>query len=71
MRGAVTRHRPLAGARRSLSFVLRGRPHQVGLVLAGRQMTTAVLRARYPRDTEDEAVAASAAPSGAASPPTR
>ncbi|MER6113872.1 MobF family relaxase [Streptomyces hirsutus] len=69
MRGAFKRHHLLAEARRYLSYVLRGRPHQVGLdeqivqtVVddytrpAGRRMMTADLRALYPRDTEDQAV---------------
>ncbi|WP_237407773.1 MobF family relaxase [Streptomyces sp. M2CJ-2] len=69
MRGAFKRHHLLAEARRHLSYVLRGRPHQVGLdeqivqtVIddytrpAGRRMMTADLRALYPRDTEDQAV---------------
>lgn len=60
----------LAEARRHLSYVLRGRPHQAGLddqivqavvddytrpVGRGLKMT-ADLRALYPRDTEDQAV---------------
>ncbi|WP_432043500.1 MobF family relaxase [Streptomyces cadmiisoli] len=70
MRGAFKRHHLLAEARRHLSYVLRGRPHQVGLddqiVQAvvddytrplGRGLKmTADLRALYPRDTEDQAV---------------
>ncbi|MFJ2565750.1 MobF family relaxase [Streptomyces sp. NPDC087568] len=69
MRGAFKRHHLLAEARRYLSYVLRGRPHQAGLddqivqtVVddytrpAGRRMMTADLRALYPRDTEDQAV---------------
>ncbi|PZH09165.1 conjugal transfer protein TraA [Streptomyces sp. NTH33] len=69
MRGAFKRHHLLAEARRHLSYVLRGRPHQAGLdeqivqtVIddytrpAGRRMMTADLRALYPRDTEDQAV---------------
>lgn len=69
MRGAFKRHHLLAEARRYLSYVLRGRPHQVGLDEqivqaavddytrpAGRRMMTADLRALYPRDTEDQAV---------------
>ncbi|MEV0694843.1 MobF family relaxase [Streptomyces sp. NPDC050388] len=69
MRGAFKRHHLLAEARRHLSYVLRGWPHQVGLdeqivqaVVddytrpAGRRMMTADLRALYPRDTEDQAV---------------
>ncbi|MGR8012268.1 MobF family relaxase [Streptomyces hypolithicus] len=70
MRGAFKRHHLLAEARRHLSYVLRGRPHQAGLdeqivqtavddytrpVGRGRMMT-ADLRALYPRDTEDQAV---------------
>ncbi|WP_425577086.1 hypothetical protein [Streptomyces enissocaesilis] len=70
MRGAFKRHHLLAEARRYLSYVLRGRPHQAGLdeqivqtvvddctrsVGRGRMMT-ADLRALYPRDTEDQAV---------------
>ncbi|GAA3506600.1 hypothetical protein ACWFQ6_29235 [Streptomyces althioticus] len=56
-------------ARRHLSCVLRGRPHEPGLderivqtVVddytrpANRRMMTADLRALYPRDTEDQAV---------------
>ncbi|MDJ0386230.1 MobF family relaxase [Streptomyces sp. G-G2] len=70
MRGAFKRHHLLAEARRYLSYVLRGRPHQPGLderiVQAviddytrpvGRGlMMTADLRALYPRDTEDQTV---------------
>ncbi|MFF3934205.1 MobF family relaxase [Streptomyces hirsutus] len=69
MRGAFKRHHLLAEARRHLSYVLRGQPHQVGLdeqivqtVVddytrpASRRMMTADLRALYPRDTEDQAV---------------
>ncbi|CAM5696943.1 hypothetical protein STENM223S_09204 [Streptomyces tendae] len=69
MRGAFERHHLLAEARRYLSYVLRGRPHQAGLdeqivqtVVddytrpAGRRMMTVDLRALYPRDTEDQAV---------------
>ncbi|CAM5725208.1 MULTISPECIES: MobF family relaxase [Streptomyces] len=69
MRGAFKRHHLLAEARRYLSYVLRGRPHQAGLdeqivqtVVddytrpAGRRMMTVDLRALYPRDTEDQAV---------------
>ncbi|MEV5922352.1 MobF family relaxase [Streptomyces pseudogriseolus] len=69
MRGAFKRHHLLAEARRHLSYVLRGRPHEPGLderivqtVVdnytrpAGRRMMTADLRALYPRDTEDQAV---------------
>jgi conjugative relaxase-like TrwC/TraI family protein len=69
MRGAFKRHHLLAEARRHLSYVLRGRPHQAGLdeqivqtVVddytrpASRRMMTADLRALYPRDTEDQAV---------------
>ncbi|MCX4784290.1 MobF family relaxase [Streptomyces sp. NBC_01264] len=70
MRGAFKRHHLLAEARRHLSYVLRGRPHQPGLdeqivqtvvddytrpVGRGRMMT-ADLRALYPRDTDDQAV---------------
>lgn len=70
MRGAFARHHLLAEARRHLSYVLRGRPHQPGLderivqtviddytrpVGRGRRMT-ADLRALYPSDTEDQAV---------------
>ncbi|OKK12259.1 conjugal transfer protein TraA [Streptomyces sp. CB00455] len=70
MRGAFKRHHLLAEARRHLSYVLRGRPHQRGLdeqivqrviddytrpVGRGRMMT-ADLRALYPRDTDDQAV---------------
>jgi hypothetical protein len=70
MRGAFARHHLFAEARRHLSYVLRGRPHQPGvdeqivqtvvddytlLVGRGRKMT-ADLRALYPRDTEDQAV---------------
>ncbi|MFJ2736088.1 MobF family relaxase [Streptomyces sp. NPDC087317] len=69
MRGAFKRHHLLAEARRHLSYVLCGRPHQPGLdeqivqsVVddytrpASRRMMTADLRALYPRDTEDQAV---------------
>jgi hypothetical protein len=69
MRGAFNRRHLLAEARRHLSYVLRGRPHQPGLdeqivqtVVddytrpVGRRMMTADLRALYPRDTEDQAV---------------
>ncbi|MFJ5064594.1 MobF family relaxase [Streptomyces nigra] len=69
MRGAFKRHHLLAEARRYLSYVLRGRPHQAGLdeqivqtVVddytrpASRRMMTADLRALYPGDTEDQAV---------------
>ncbi|MFE4692071.1 MobF family relaxase [Streptomyces sp. NPDC056749] len=70
MRGAFKRHHLLAEARRYLSYVLRGRPHEPGLderivqaavhdytrpVGHGRMMT-ADLRALYPSDTEDQAV---------------
>ncbi|MGW4438009.1 MobF family relaxase [Streptomyces sp. NPDC004596] len=70
MRGAFKRHHLLAEARRHLSYVLRGQPHEPGLddqivqtviddytrpVGRGRRMT-ADLRALYPRDTEDQAV---------------
>ncbi|MFC9948505.1 MobF family relaxase [Streptomyces pratensis] len=69
MRGAFKRHHLLAEARRHLSYVLRGRPHEPGLDEqivqtavddytrpASRRMMTADLRALYPRDTEDQAV---------------
>ncbi|WP_405454334.1 relaxase domain-containing protein [Streptomyces achromogenes] len=69
MRGAFARHHLLAEARRHLSYVLHGRPHQPGLdeqiVEAvvddytrpvGRRMMTADLRALYPHETEDQAV---------------
>ncbi|MGK5696965.1 MobF family relaxase [Streptomyces sp. URMC 128] len=69
MRGAFKRHHLLAEARRHLSYVLRGRPHQPGLddqivktVVddytrpVSRRMMTADLRALYPRDTEYQAV---------------
>ncbi|MEU7649206.1 MobF family relaxase [Streptomyces huasconensis] len=70
MRGAFKRHHLLAEARRYLSYVLRGRPHQPGLdeqivqtVIddytrpVGRGlMMTADLHALYPRDTDDQAV---------------
>lgn len=69
MRGAFKRHHLLAEARRHLSYVLRGRPHQPGLDQqivqtavddytrpAGRYRMTADLRALYPRDTDDRAV---------------
>ncbi|MEU3953590.1 MobF family relaxase [Streptomyces achromogenes] len=69
MRGAFKRHHLLAEARRHLSYVQRGRPHQPGLdeqivqtVIddytrpAGKRMMTADLRALYPRDTEDQPV---------------
>lgn len=70
MRGAFKRHHLLAEARRHLSYVLRGRPHQPGLDErivqaavddytrpAGRgRMMTADLSALYPRDTDDQAV---------------
>ncbi|MFJ5779937.1 MobF family relaxase [Streptomyces sp. NPDC093094] len=70
MRGAFKRQHLLAEARRHLTYVLRGRPHEPGLdeqivqtvvddytrpVGRGRMMT-ADLRALYPRDTEDQAV---------------
>ncbi|MFD5848255.1 MobF family relaxase [Streptomyces chartreusis] len=70
MRGAFKRHHLLAEARRHLSYVLRGWPHQPGLddqivqtvvddytrpVGRGLKMT-ADLRSLYPRDTEDQAV---------------
>ncbi|MFC5156381.1 MobF family relaxase [Streptomyces amakusaensis] len=70
MRGAFKRHHLLAEARRHLSYVLRGRPHEPGLderivqtVIddytrpVGRGlMMTADLNALYPHDTEDQAV---------------
>jgi len=69
MRGAFKHHHLLAEARRHLSYVLRGRPHQAGLdeqivqaVVddytrpASRRMMAAGLRALYPRDTENQAV---------------
>ncbi|WTH73703.1 MobF family relaxase (plasmid) [Streptomyces sp. NBC_01238] len=69
MRGAFKRRHLLAEARRHLSYVLRGRPHQPGLDETivqtvvdnytrpvGCRMMTADLRALYPRDTEDQAV---------------
>ncbi|MFE5669229.1 MobF family relaxase [Streptomyces niveus] len=69
MRGAFKRHHLLAEARRHLTYVLRGRPHQPGLdeqiVQAavanytrpvGRRMMTADLRALYPRDIEGQAM---------------
>ncbi|MGW0552161.1 hypothetical protein [Streptomyces altiplanensis] len=69
MRGAFKSHHLLAEARRYLSYVLRGRPHQAGLDEqivqaavddytrpASRRMMTADLRALYPRDSEDQAV---------------
>ncbi|MEU5403909.1 MobF family relaxase [Streptomyces sp. NPDC005963] len=70
MRGAFKRHHLLAEARRHLSYVLRGRPHQPGLdeqivqtVIddytrpVGRGLAmTADLRALYPHDTDDQAV---------------
>lgn len=69
MRGAFKRHHLLAEARRHLSYVLRGRPHQARLDeqivqtvvddytrTADRRMMTADLRALYPHDTEDQAV---------------
>ncbi|GAA1543846.1 hypothetical protein GCM10009730_61070 [Streptomyces albidochromogenes] len=69
VRGAFKRHHLLAEARRHLSYVLRGRPHEPGVdeqivrtVVddytrpARRRMMTADLRALYPRDTEDQAV---------------
>lgn len=70
MRGAFKRHHLLAEARRHLSYVLRGRPHQPGLddqivqtvvddytrpVGRGLKMT-ADLHALYPRDIDDQAV---------------
>ncbi|WP_327379028.1 relaxase domain-containing protein (plasmid) [Streptomyces sp. NBC_01216] len=70
MRGTFKRHHLLAEARRYLSYVLRGQPHQPGLdeqivqtvvddytrpVGRGRKMT-ADLHALYPRDTDDQAV---------------
>ncbi|WP_420716533.1 MobF family relaxase [Streptomyces sp. H27-H1] len=69
MRGAFKRHHLLAEARRYLSYVLRGQPHQPGLderivqtvvddytrpVGRGRKMT-ADLHALYPRDTDHQA----------------
>ncbi|MFE5096684.1 MobF family relaxase [Streptomyces sp. NPDC056638] len=81
MRGAFKRHHLLAEARRHLSYVLRGRPHQPGLdeqivqtVIddytrpAGRRMMTADLRVLYPRDTEDQAVLRPLTRNRAASP---
>ncbi|MDX3772077.1 MULTISPECIES: MobF family relaxase [unclassified Streptomyces] len=69
MRGAFKHRHLLAEARRHLSYVLRGRPHQPGLdeqivqtVVddytrpAGRRMMTADLRALYPHEIEDQAV---------------
>ncbi|MGZ2362371.1 relaxase domain-containing protein [Streptomyces sp. 372A] len=70
MRGAFKHHHLLAEARRYLSYVLRGRPHEPGLdeqivqtVLddftrpVGRGLAmTADLHALYPRDTDDQAV---------------
>ncbi|MER7810372.1 MobF family relaxase [Streptomyces sp900116325] len=69
MRGAFKHRHLLAEARRHLSYVLRGRPHQPSLDEqivqaaiddytrpAGRRMMTADLRALYPHDTEDQAV---------------
>ncbi|MGC5041052.1 MobF family relaxase [Streptomyces sp. DT73] len=69
MRGAFKRHHLLAEARRYLSYVLRGQPHQPGLdeqivqtVIddytrpAGRYRMTADLHALYPRDTDDQAM---------------
>ncbi|MYW09669.1 relaxase domain-containing protein [Streptomyces sp. SID2563] len=70
MRGAFKRHHLLAEARRYLSYVLRGRPHQPGLderivqmvvddftrPVGRGLMMTADLRALYPRDTDDQAV---------------
>ncbi|MCM2388129.1 MobF family relaxase [Streptomyces albipurpureus] len=70
MRGAFARHHLLAEARRHLSSVLRGRPHEPGLddqivqavvddytrpVGRGRKMT-ADLHTLYPDDIEDQAV---------------
>ncbi|MFD3484906.1 MobF family relaxase [Streptomyces sp. NPDC058665] len=70
MRGTFKRHHLLAEARRYLSYVLRGRPHQPGLdetivqtvvddytrpVGRGWKMT-ADLHALYPRDTDHQAV---------------
>ncbi|MDQ0798339.1 hypothetical protein QFZ58_006827 [Streptomyces sp. B1I3] len=70
MRGAFKHHHLLGEARRHLSYVLRGRPHEPGLdeqivqtviddytrpASRGRMMT-ADLRALYPRDTDDQAV---------------
>ncbi|MFE7402970.1 hypothetical protein [Streptomyces sp. NPDC057557] len=69
MRGAFKPRHLLAEARRHLTYVLRGRPHQPGLdeqivqtvidnytCPVGRRMMTADLRALYPRDTEDQAM---------------
>ncbi|MFD9807616.1 MobF family relaxase [[Kitasatospora] papulosa] len=70
MRGAFKRHHLLAEARRYLSYVLRGRPHQPGLdetivqtvvddytrPVGRGLMMTADLSALYPRDTGDQAV---------------
>ncbi|WUT40744.1 MobF family relaxase (plasmid) [Streptomyces sp. NBC_00690] len=70
MRGAFKRHHLLAEARRCLSYVLRGRPHEPGLdeqivqtVIddytrpVGRGLAmTADLRTLYPHDTDDQAV---------------
>ncbi|WP_331764307.1 MobF family relaxase [Streptomyces sp. NBC_01520] len=69
MRGAFKRHHLLAEARRHLTYVLRGLPHQAGLDEqivqtaiddytrpASRRMMTADLSALYPHDTEDQAV---------------
>ncbi|MFF7361570.1 hypothetical protein [Streptomyces sp. NPDC008125] len=70
MRGAFKRHHLLAEARRHLSYVMRGRPHQPGLdeqivqlavddytrpVGRGRMMT-ADLHALYPHDADDQSV---------------
>ncbi|WUX65380.1 relaxase domain-containing protein (plasmid) [Streptomyces sp. NBC_01431] len=80
MRGAFQYRHLLAEARRHLSHVLRGRPHQLGLDeqivqtavdnytrTVGRMMT-ADLRALYPRDTEDQAVLRPLTRSRSASP---
>ncbi|MCX5374897.1 MobF family relaxase [Streptomyces sp. NBC_00091] len=69
MRGGFKRHHLLAEARRHLSYVLRGRPHQPGLDEeivqaaidgytrpASRRMMTADLRALCPHDIGDQAV---------------
>ncbi|MGW9241315.1 MobF family relaxase [[Kitasatospora] papulosa] len=70
MRGAFKRHHLLAEARRYLSYVLRGRPHEPGLderivqsvvddctrPVGRGLMMTADLHALYPRDTDDQAV---------------
>lgn len=70
MRGAFAHHHLLAEARRHLSYVLRGRPHQPGLdeqivreaidgytrPVGRGLMMTVDLRALYPHDIEDQAV---------------